>query len=96
MSSDALAKHLAQQPRRARGCLAREWGLAEARPSQRRPSLCGHLPEHYQRLQYFVGGPGSMMDATQHALAEIGVPAVRTRTRLRVGLQRQSIILICL
>ena len=39
-----------------------------------------HLPERYQHLQYFVCGPGPMMDATERALAEIGVPADRIHT----------------
>jgi predicted ferric reductase len=39
-----------------------------------------HLPERYHQLQYFVCGPGPMMDATEDALAEIGVPADHVHT----------------
>ena len=39
-----------------------------------------YLPERYHHLQYFICGPGPMMDATEDALAEIGVPADRVHT----------------
>jgi predicted ferric reductase len=39
-----------------------------------------HLPRRFQRLQYFVCGPGPMMDAMDHALAALGVPAERINT----------------
>lgn len=39
-----------------------------------------YLPERYQHLQYFACGPGPMMDATERALAQIGVPADRVHT----------------
>jgi predicted ferric reductase len=39
--------------------------------------LVRHLPERYQRLQYFICGPDSMMDATENALVHLGVPKRR-------------------
>ncbi|MEQ1575365.1 MAG: ferredoxin reductase family protein, partial [Vicinamibacterales bacterium] len=33
-----------------------------------------HLPHHFKRFQYFVCGPGGMMDATERLLIGIGVP----------------------
>lgn len=39
-----------------------------------------HLPERHGRLQYFVCGPGPMMDAMEDALSGLGVPAERVHT----------------
>jgi predicted ferric reductase len=39
-----------------------------------------HLPKRHQRLQYFVCGPPPMMDAMDHVLVELGVPAHRIHT----------------
>jgi predicted ferric reductase len=39
--------------------------------------LARHLPERYQRLQYFICGSDSMMDATEDALVHLGVPKRR-------------------
>src|ERR687898_1405098 len=39
--------------------------------------LARHLPERYQRLQYFIRGSDSMMDATEDALVHLGVPKRR-------------------
>lgn len=42
--------------------------------------LARHLPERYQRLQYFICGSDSMMDATEDALVHLGVPKRRVHT----------------
>jgi ferredoxin-NADP reductase len=42
--------------------------------------LSRHLPQGYRRLQYFICGPGPMMDAAQNALLELGVPGERVHT----------------
>ncbi|MBB4661797.1 ferric reductase-like transmembrane domain-containing protein [Conexibacter arvalis] len=39
-----------------------------------------HLPRSFERFQYFICGPGAMMDAAEAALAELGVPAERVHT----------------
>ena len=39
-----------------------------------------HLPERYQRLQYFICGSDPMMDATEEALIHLGVPKRRIHT----------------
>jgi predicted ferric reductase len=39
-----------------------------------------HLPARYLRYQYFVCGPGPMMDAMDRALVTLGVPAERINT----------------
>jgi predicted ferric reductase len=39
-----------------------------------------HLPPRYKRYQFFICGPGPMMDAMERALAAIGVPADRINT----------------
>ena len=41
-----------------------------------------HLPARYNYSQYFVCGPGPMMEATEAALTDIGVPADRVHTEL--------------
>jgi ferredoxin-NADP reductase len=42
--------------------------------------LARHLPPGYRRFQFFVCGPGPMMDAAEAALIELGVPAERVHT----------------
>ena len=42
--------------------------------------LAKHLPERYQRLQYFICGSDSMMDATEDALVHLGVPKRRVHS----------------
>ncbi|OYD70259.1 ferredoxin reductase family protein [Rhodococcus sp. OK302] len=42
--------------------------------------LARHLPDHHERLQYFVCGPGPMLDAIENALTELGVPAPHLHT----------------
>jgi predicted ferric reductase len=42
--------------------------------------LLRHLPRRYRRFQYFVCGPGPMMDAMDRVLVEIGVPAAAVQT----------------
>jgi predicted ferric reductase len=42
--------------------------------------LAQHLPERYQRLQYFICGSDSMMDDTEDALVHLGVPKRRVHT----------------
>jgi predicted ferric reductase len=42
--------------------------------------LSRHLPRGYRRFQFFICGPGPMMDAAEHALVELGVPAERVHT----------------
>jgi len=39
-----------------------------------------HLPRHHERMQYFVCGPGPMMDAMDRALPAAGVPEERIHT----------------
>ncbi len=39
-----------------------------------------HLPANHQALQYFICGPGSMQDAMEAALAELGVSGERVHT----------------
>jgi predicted ferric reductase len=42
--------------------------------------LARQLPPGHRRFQYFICGPGPMMDATETAVAELGVPAERVHT----------------
>jgi predicted ferric reductase len=42
--------------------------------------LSRHLPRGYRRFQFFICGPGPMMDAAETALVELGVPAERVHT----------------
>jgi predicted ferric reductase len=42
--------------------------------------LARHLPNGYQRFQYFICGPDPMMDAVESALLELDVPAERVHT----------------
>ncbi|MDQ3285166.1 MAG: ferric reductase-like transmembrane domain-containing protein [Actinomycetota bacterium] len=42
--------------------------------------LARHLPERYQRLQYFICGSDSMMNATEDALVQLRVPKRRIHT----------------
>jgi predicted ferric reductase len=42
--------------------------------------LSRHLPPGYRRFQFFICGPGPMMDASEAALVELGVPAERIHT----------------
>ena len=42
--------------------------------------LSRYLPRGYQRWQFFICGPGPMMDAAEAALIELGVPAERVHT----------------
>jgi predicted ferric reductase len=42
--------------------------------------LARHLPPGYQRFQFFICGPPPMMDATEKALTELGVPDARIHT----------------
>lgn len=39
-----------------------------------------HLPAQFERFQYFVCGPGAMMDAAEQMLVELGVPVDRIHT----------------
>ena len=39
-----------------------------------------HLPQRCRHLVYFICGPDAMMDATEDALARLGVPAERVHT----------------
>jgi ferredoxin-NADP reductase len=39
--------------------------------------LSRHLPRGYRRFQFFICGPGALMDAAEAALVELGVPADR-------------------
>jgi predicted ferric reductase len=39
-----------------------------------------HLPPRYQRMQYFVCGPGPFQDAMEEILPRLGVPAERIHT----------------
>jgi len=38
------------------------------------------LPRNFRRFQFFICGPGPMMDAAEAALHEIGVPGERVHT----------------
>jgi predicted ferric reductase len=42
--------------------------------------LARHLPPGQLRFQYFICGPGPMMDAAERALVELGVPGERVHT----------------
>lgn len=42
--------------------------------------LARHLPRGYRRFQYFICGPGPMMDAAEDALVGLGVPDGRVHT----------------
>jgi predicted ferric reductase len=42
--------------------------------------LARHLPERYQRLQYFICGSDSMMGDTENALVHLGVPKRRVHS----------------
>ena len=42
--------------------------------------LSRHLPSGYRRFQYFICGPGPMMDAVESALIELDVPGERVHT----------------
>jgi len=42
--------------------------------------LSRHLPSGFGRFQYFICGPGRMMDAVESALVELGVPGERVHT----------------
>jgi predicted ferric reductase len=42
--------------------------------------LSRRLPRGYRRFQFFICGPGPMMDAAEAALIELGVPAERVHT----------------
>jgi predicted ferric reductase len=42
--------------------------------------LARHLPDGYQRFQYFICGPDPMMDAVEAALLKLGVPGERVHT----------------
>jgi predicted ferric reductase len=42
--------------------------------------LTRHLPPGHRRFQYFICGPGPMMDAAEQALVGIGVPGERVHT----------------
>jgi ferredoxin-NADP reductase len=42
--------------------------------------LLRYLPPRYQRMQYFICGPGPMQDAMEDTLARIGVPGDRVHT----------------
>jgi predicted ferric reductase len=42
--------------------------------------LSRHVPRGYRRFQFFICGPGPMMDAAEMALVELGVPAERVHT----------------
>lgn len=42
--------------------------------------LARHLPPGHLRFQYFICGPGPMMDAAERALIELGVPDERAHT----------------
>ncbi|MDI9913708.1 ferric reductase-like transmembrane domain-containing protein [Rhodococcus sp. IEGM 1379] len=45
-----------------------------------RDMIARHLPDHHERLQYFVCGPGPMLDAIEDALTVLGVPAPHLHT----------------
>jgi predicted ferric reductase len=42
--------------------------------------LARHLPPGYRRFQFFICGPGPMMDAAEAALIGLGVPSERVHT----------------
>jgi predicted ferric reductase len=42
--------------------------------------LSRHLPRGYRRFQFFICGPGPMMDAAERALVALGVPVERVHT----------------
>jgi hypothetical protein len=42
--------------------------------------LARHLPRGHRRFQFFICGPGPMMDAAESALVELGVPTERVHT----------------
>jgi ferredoxin-NADP reductase len=42
--------------------------------------LARHLPPGYRRWQFFICGPGPMMDAAEAALIHLDVPAERVHT----------------
>jgi predicted ferric reductase len=42
--------------------------------------LARHLPAGYERFQFFICGPDPMMDASEAALIELGVPPERVHT----------------
>jgi ferredoxin-NADP reductase len=53
--------------------------------------LARHLPPGYRRFQFFICGPGPMMDAAEAALVELGVPAERVHTgALRHGVTEEQ------
>lgn len=39
-----------------------------------------HLPDRYKRLQYFICGPGPMLDTVEGSLTALGVPAQNLHT----------------
>ena len=39
-----------------------------------------HLPRNFRRFQFFTRGPGPMMDASERALLDLGVPGERVHT----------------
>ncbi|NMM85623.1 hypothetical protein B2J88_14795 [Rhodococcus sp. SRB_17] len=45
-----------------------------------RDMIARHLPDHHERLQYLVCGPGPMLDAIEDALTALGVPAPHLHT----------------
>jgi predicted ferric reductase len=45
-----------------------------------RQLLSRHLPRGYRRFQFFICGPGPMMDAVEAALHQLGVPGERVHT----------------
>jgi predicted ferric reductase len=53
----------------------KDWGGEKGRIDA--AVLRRHLPERYERLQYFICGPEAMMDTMETCLAEIGVPEER-------------------
>jgi ferredoxin-NADP reductase len=44
------------------------------------PYVASYQAKRYQRLQYFICGPDSMMDATEDALVHLGVPKRRVHS----------------
>jgi ferredoxin-NADP reductase len=42
--------------------------------------LSRHRPRGYRRFQFFICGPGPMMDAAEGALLRLGVPGERVHT----------------
>ena len=45
-----------------------------------RDLLARHLPERHALMQFFLCGPGPMLDVVERALGELGVPADRVHT----------------